>query len=454
MMYRPHYVSLPEAAPTTSTALDDTPKPEEDASLTDATKESARQVTTAANTASIAAATSSATPVSTTGVGGAMGVASQQPISSGNMNPPQASGTIRPPPSTSIPSQAAQQGQFTLNQGMQHRPPNAMMMRQGAMGRGMMGGAGGVAAAGMQVPMNRMMAAQQQGGGMPAMTARLRLQQIRAQNLQQWQQIRAGGAQYPAAAAATGKMMGNHPPQNYRTPMMDPAAGGMPLGAPGGMMSTHELQQQMLLRHQQAQQRRIQMARIQQMQMQRRAAAMQQMAASGYPAGAAQGQQYTPTRPATGGMPPGAPGGILETDDEQQQMLLRHQQAQQRMQMARIQQIQMQRRAAAVQQMATSGYPAGAAQGQQYAMRPPPSPNSPMTMEQMMQGPQQAQYVQQSPRHGMMMPGISRPPGQPPMGYQTGINPVGAAAGTTAPPAPSVISTTIAPSPLQQRTDI
>ncbi len=345
MMYRPHYVSLPEAAPTASTALDDAPKPEEDASLTDATKESARQVTTTANT-SIAAATSSATPVSTTGVGGAMGVASQQPVGSGNMNPPQASGTIRPPPSTNIPSQAAQQGQFTLNQGMQHRAPNAMMMRQGAMGRGMMGGAGGGAAAGMQVSMNRMMAAQQQGGSMPAMNARLRLEQIRAQNLQQQQQLRAGGGQYPAAAAAAaaGQMMGNHPPPNYRTPMMNPAAGGMPPGAPGGMMATHDMQQQMLLRHQQAQQRRMQMARLQQIQLQRRAAAMQQMAAGGYPAGAVQGQQYA--------MRPG-PGGPMQA-------------------------------------------------------------NPPMPMGQI-------QYVQQQPPG--MMPGGPRPPAQAPMGYQPGMNP-------------------------------
>lgn len=347
MMFRPHYVSLPEAAPAPPATLDDNPKPEVDPSLTDTTKESTRQVTTTTNTVT---PSSSATPVTTTGVGGAMGGASQQPIGSNNMNPPQVSGTIRPPPSTSIPSQGAHQGQFTLNQGM-HRPTNAMMMRtgQGAMGRGVMAGAGG-----MQPQMNRMMA-QQPGGGMTGMSARMRLEQIRAQNLmvQQQHQIRAGGGgQYPGGAA--GPMMANHPPPNYRTPMMNPAAaGGMPPGAPGGMMATHDMTQQMLLRHQQVQQRRNQMARLQQLQLQRRAAAMQQMA--------------------------------------------------------------------------TGGYPAGAAHGQQYAMRPGPGPmqaTPPMPMGQMMQAPQQAQYVQQPGGPGVMMPpGGPRPPAQPPMGYQPAMNP-------------------------------
>ena len=276
MMYRPHYVSLPEAAPTTPSALEDTTKTEEDTSLTDVKKESAGQVPA---TASTSITTSSATPASTTGVGGAMGVASQQPLGSTHVNQPQVSGAMRPPSSATMPSQVAQQGQFTLNPGMP-RPGGAtmshMMMAagRGAMGRGMMGGAGG-GAAGMAT-INRMMVAQQAAGhGMPAISARMRLEQIRAQNLQQQQQIRAGGGQYPAGA---GPMMGNPPPPNYRSPMMNPAAGGMPPGGPGGMVTTHDMQQQMLLRHQQAQ-RRMQMHRYQQLQMQRRAAAMQQMAA-------------------------------------------------------------------------------------------------------------------------------------------------------------------------------
>ena len=357
MMFRPHYVSLPEAAPAPP-ALDDNPKPEIDPSLTDTTKESTRQVTTTTNTIT---PSSSATPVTTTGVGGAMGGVSQQPIGSSNMNPPQVSGPIRPPPSTSIPSQqGAHQGQFTLNPGM-HRAPNTMMMRtgQGAVGRGMMGGAGGGATAGgMQPQMSRMMSQQVAGGGMTGIAARMKLEQIRAQHLmhvqQQQQQIRAGGGvQYPGGAA--GPMMANHPPPNYRTPMMNPAAaGGMPPGAPEGMMATHDMTQQMLLRHQQVQQRRNQMARLQQMHMQRRAAAMQQMAAGGYPAGAAHGQQYT--------------------------------------------------------------------------MRPGPGPmqaTPPMPMGQMMQAPQQAQYVQQPPGGpGVMMPpGGPRPPAQAPMGYQPAMNP-------------------------------
>ena len=88
----------------------------------------------------------------------------------------QVSGPIQPPPSTSIPSQGAHQGQFTLNQGM-HRAPNTMMMRtgQGAVGRGMIGGAGGGATAGgMQPQMGRMMP-QQPGGGMTGISARMRL---------------------------------------------------------------------------------------------------------------------------------------------------------------------------------------------------------------------------------------------------------------------------------------
>ena len=72
--------------------------------------------------------------------------------------------------------------------------------------------------------------------------------------------------------------------------------------------------------------------------------------------------------------------------------------------------------------MATGGYPAGAAQGQQYAMYPSPSPmqaNPPVPMGQMMQTPQQAQYVQQPPSgHGVMMPS----PPRPPIGYQSGMN--------------------------------
>ena len=177
MMYRPHYVSLPEAASAASSALEDTTKAEDDASLANATKESTGQAPAIANTS---IATSSAAPASTTGVGGAMGVASQQPISSSNMNQPQVSGAIRPPPSSTMPSQAAQQGQFTLNPGVPRPGMSHMMMGagRGVMGRGMMGAAGG-GAAGM-APMNRIMV-QQPSGGMSTMAARLRLEQIRAQ---------------------------------------------------------------------------------------------------------------------------------------------------------------------------------------------------------------------------------------------------------------------------------
>ena len=229
-----------------------------------------------------------------------------------------------------------------LNPGMSQSGSGAMSqmmsgVEHGTVERGMMGGTGS-GATGM-APMNHIMA-QQAGPRMPAMSARMRLEQIRAQNLQL---IRAWGGQYPAGA---GPMMGN-PPLNYRSPIMT----GMPPGGPGGMMITHDMQQQMLLRYQQVQQRRLQIARMQQMQVQ-------------------------------------------------------------------------QRRAAAMQQMAAGSYPAGAAQGQQYAMRPRPSPmqaNPLMPMGQMMQPPQQTQYAQQPP--GMMMPGGPRPPGQPTMGYQPGMNP-------------------------------
>ena len=348
MMYQPHYVSLPEAAPAAPSVLEDPTKTEEDASLADATKESAGQVSTA-NT-SIAAP--SAAPVSTTGVAGGPGVTISQGAS---VNQPQVSGAVRPPPSTAMPTQAAQQGQFTLNQGMQ-RPGGMSHMMMGAgrgMGRGMMGGV--TAAGGGMAPMARMIAQQQPGGpGIPAMS-RMRLEQIRAQNLQQQQQqIRAGGGgvQY---APGTGPMMGN-PPPNYRSPMtvtMNP--GGMPPGGPGGMaMATHDashnvMQQQMILRHQQVQQRRMQVARMQQLQMQQRQRAAMQMAAGGYPAGA---------------------------------------------------------------------------QGQQYAMRPAPmQANPPMPMGHVMHPPQQPQYVQQAPGAGMILHGGPRPPGQPPMGYQSGMNP-------------------------------
>ena len=73
--------------------------------------------------------------------------------------------------------------------------------------------------------------------------------------------------------------------------------------------------------------------------------------------------------------------------------------------------------------MATGGYPAGAAQGQQYATRPSPSPmqaNPPVPMGQMMQTPQRAQYVQQPPRPGVMMPSTSVP--RPPIGFDVNPN--------------------------------
>lgn len=345
-MFHPHYVSLPEAAPAAPTTLEGTTKVEEDNPMAeDVKKENGGQLSSAAANTSIA--TSNSTAVSSSGMGGGVGAVSQHSMGGGNVHQPQVSGTIRPSQSTTIPNQAAQQGQFTLNSGM-HRPGpgatmNHMMMNAGrGMGRGMMGGATAIGGG-----MNRMTGQGLQQAGMPPMS-RMKLEQIRAQNLmhlqQQQQQIR-GGVQYPPGTAP---MMGN-PPPNYRSPMgMNPA--GMPPG-PGRMgMTTHDA---------------------------------------------------TPVM-------------------QHKIMLMRHQQAQQ-MHQARLQQLQLQRQRAAM--MAAGGYHG---QSQQFAMRSAPmQANPPMQMGHVMQAPQQPQYVQQAPGPGMMMaPGGPRgPPGQPPMGYQPGMNP-------------------------------
>ena len=186
------------------------------------------------------------------------------------------------------------------------------------------------------------------------------------------------------------------------------------------------------------------------------------MATGGYPAGAAQLQQFYGMRPPPGPMqanPPMPMGQMMQAPQQAQYVQYPPSPG---MMMASAPrppiryQFGMNPNMSGQPPMATGGYPAGAAQGQQYVMRPPPSPmqaNPPMPMGQMMQAPQQAHYVQQSSRPGMMMPGAPWSPGQSPMGYQTGMNPIGAVAGTTAPPAPSVISTPVTPSSSLQRMD-
>lgn len=241
MMYHPHYVSLPEAVVTTPSMMEDTTKAEEEGSLTDVPKENSGRVTPA-NTS---VPTSSAS-VNTTGV------AAQQP-SGTNVNLPQVNTRVS---SSSMPTQVTQQGQFATNPGIQRPPIGHMMIPVGrGMGRG-------------TIPINRI----QPGVRSISTVGQLRLEQIRAANLQQQQQhIRSvGGIQYPPGAG--GAMMAN-PPPNYRTPM-----NALPQ-AMGHDTSQLSMQQQMMIRHhQQLQQRRMMMARMQQQQRQR--AAMMQ--AAGY----------------------------------------------------------------------------------------------------------------------------------------------------------------------------
>ena len=210
---------------------------------------------------------------------------------------------------------------FTLNPGTQQPGRMSHLMMGAGRGMGMMGGA--TAAGSGMAPVNPMMA-QQPGGPMMPVMSRMRLEQIRAQNLQQQQQqIRAGGGgvQYPPAPG-TGPMMGNPPPPNYRSSMaMNP--GEMPPRPGGTGMSTHDashnvMQRQMQLRHQQMQ-RKIQAARIQQLQMQQRQRAAMQLAAGGYPAGA-QGQQSA-MRPAPMQTNPPMPMGHVMHPPQQPQYI-------------------------------------------------------------------------------------------------------------------------------------
>lgn len=254
MIYNPHYVSLPEVAAPAPNVVEDGVKNEEDGTTTDVPKENFGQT----SSTSIAIPTPSTSSVSAPGVD----VTSQQAAA----NQVQVSGAARPPMSATMPSQAAQQGQFTLNPGMGPRAPVSHMMSAGrGMGRGMMGGGG--------MPMNRMPVG---GAGVP-LSNRLKLEQIRAANLQQ-QHVRTGvGVQYQPAPG--GVMMTNP----YRPPMsaMNPAGMG------GHDASQLNMQQQIMYqRHQQMQQRRFMAAKLQQQQMQRQRAAMMQ--AAGYP----QQQQY------------------------------------------------------------------------------------------------------------------------------------------------------------------
>ena len=266
--------------------------------------------------------------------------------------------------------------------------------------------------------------------GMRAMqSARQKLKQellqIEAENALRQQQMRGG--QY---TTGVGLRMGNPPRPNYQPPQVDPATGGMSPGAPGGIMTTHNLQQQMMLRHQQEQQRRLQLARFQQLQMHRQAAAMQQMAAEGHPAaaGVARGQHPSPS-PLQANPP--TPMGQMMQVPQPAQYYVQQSPRPGNMMTSGLQppmgyQPGVNPSMPGQPPMAAGGYPnpAGIAQGQQFAMHPALSPmqtNSPMPVGQMMQTPQQAQYyyAQQPPGPGMMMPGAPRPP----MGYQPGMNP-------------------------------
>ena len=324
MMYQPHYVSPPEAATAAPAVMEETTKTEDDGALNEVPKETTTQVS-AANPAGPASSTS----VSTAGVG----VASQQPVA----NQPQVSGAVRPPLSNAVPpTQAGQQGQFTINPPMVQRPTMGHMMT--GAGRGMVPVRPGMVGGGM--PVNRMMQ-----HGVPGMTQnpltaqdrRTTLERIRMNHLQQQQQhVRTQYATGPG-----GMVMGN-PPPNYPSPMntMNPVGVGHDA-------SQLNLQQQIMYqRHQQMQQRRLMAVRVQQQQ-----------------------------------------------------------------------QLQQRQRAIMQAQAAAAGYP----QQQQYAMRPAPmQANPPMPMQQVMQPPQQPQYVQQTP--GGMMMRAPRPPGQQ-MAYQPGMNP-------------------------------
>lgn len=273
MMYQPHYVSLPEAAAAVPSVMEDTTKTEDEASLADTAKESSSNQVSGSSTNTTVPTPSVAMPTSS-----GVGVASQPPIS----NQPQVSGAVRPPPSVAMPTQSSQQAQFTINQtGMGQRAPgpmNPMMMSAGrGMGRGMMGGAGAVS-------LNRMI---QPGMNQTPLSARpdmrMRLEQIRAANLQQ-QHVRTGaGVQY--APGPGGVMIGN-PPPNYRSPMntMNPVGPGV--GHDPSQQLTMQQQQQLMYQRHQQMQRRLMAARLQQQQqMQRQRAAMMQ---AGYP----QQQQY------------------------------------------------------------------------------------------------------------------------------------------------------------------
>ena len=257
MMYNPHYVSLPEVT-TPPDVVDDGVKfkSDEDGALTEAPKENAGQISSASATVA-----TPSTSVSTPGVG----MASQQP----SINQTQVGSAVRPPPSATIPSQAAQQGQFTLNPGIAPRAPMVHML---GAGRGMVRGMGGM-------PMNRMV--QPGGAGMalnrPDIAQRMRLEQIRTANLQQ-QHIRSGtGIQYPPAPG--GVMMTSA----YRPPM-----GAMNPAGVGHDTSQLNMQQLMFQRHQQMQQRRMMAAQLRQQQQLQRQRAVMMQAATAYP----QQQQY------------------------------------------------------------------------------------------------------------------------------------------------------------------
>ena len=254
MMYNPHYVSLPEVA-TPAAIMDDGVKSEEDGTLTDVPKENAGQVSSAST-----AVTTPSTSVSTLGVG----MASQQPS-----NQTQVGSAVRPPPSATVPSQAAQQGQFTLNPGMAQRAPLVHMIAGGrSMPRAILGSSG--------VPMSRMMQPGSGAAGLalnrPDVTQRMRLEQIRAANLHQ-QQIRS--VSYPPAPG--GVVMTNA----YRPQMsaMNPVGVG------------HDTSQlnMMYQRHHQMQHRRMMAVQLQRQQQLRRHQAAMMAQATGYP----QQQQYS-----------------------------------------------------------------------------------------------------------------------------------------------------------------
>ena len=270
MMYHPHYVSLPEAATATPSVMEDPAKTEEEGSLTDTQKEGAGQTGSATATA---VPNPNAPSASTAGVG----VASQPPVGT-SVNPPQGAGTMRMPPSSAMPTQASQQGQFTINPAMANRPTMNQAMMMGA-GRGMsrpMVTAGGV-------PINRMMPPGALAAARPEY--RMRLEQIRAANLHQQHIRSSGGVQYQTGPGG-GVMIGNAPPNYHPSPVnpMNPASVGHDA-------SQLNMQQQLMFqRHQQMQHRRMMAVRLQQQQLQRQRAMMHAHAAAGY----SQPQQQQP----------------------------------------------------------------------------------------------------------------------------------------------------------------